>query len=151
MLSCPTDLWRAVHKDDFPDGPIVNEKAVTGVLYPTFEKKPIGNDKVGNVRYRDPDVVITNGMVQTGGGTSLYNKSNFFKGKNWNYMPIPQGTPVDPNLSITGPDSRPALQADHYQIEAAKPIFVEAFKGALDNLARAAVEKAYANARKGKP
>jgi hypothetical protein len=146
MPACPTNLWRAVHKDDFPEGPIVNEKAVTGALYPTFEKKFIGSDTVGNAKYRDPDVTVTDGMVQPGGGTSLYNKSNFFKGKNWNYMLIPAGTDVDPNLAIVGPDPRPAIGADHYQIEAAKPLFIDQFKGALDNLARAAVAKAYENA-----
>ncbi len=141
MSSCPTNLWRAVHKDDFPDGPIVNEKAVMGVLYPTFEKKPIGQ-KNGQTIYRDPDVTVKDGKVQLGGGTSLYNKSNFFKGKNWNYMLIPEGTPLDPNLIIVGPESRPAMQADHYQIEAVKPLFVNVFKGALDNFARAAVARA---------
>lgn len=146
MQTCSTNLWRAVHKDDFPDGPIVNEKAVTGVLYPNFAKKLIGKDAKGNLKYRDPDVTVAQGMVQIGGGTSLYNKSNFFKGKNWVYMLIPEGTEIDPNLRIVDPEPRPAVGADHYQIEAGKPMFVDEFKGALDNLARAAVARAYENA-----
>lgn len=55
---------------------------------------------------------------------------------------------IDPNLRITGPDWNEAFAANHYQIEVAKPMFVDAYRGALDNFARAAVRQAYEDARK---
>jgi hypothetical protein len=49
---------------------------------------------------------------------------------------------------ITGPDYNEFFAADHYQIEVPIPIFVAVYRGALDNLARAAIQKAYEDARK---
>lgn len=148
MAKCPVNLWRALHSDDFPEGPMVAGEAAAGVLYPAFERKPIRPLVGDKQRYRDPDVEVLDGLVQTGGGTSLYDRDNFFKGKNWRYFRVPKDTEVDPRLSITGPKPNDFFKANHYQIEAAEPVFVAVFKGALDNLARAAVAKACADARR---
>ncbi len=61
---------------------------------------------------------------------------------------IPEGTLIDPRLKLTGPDYNDYFKANHYQIEVEKPLSISAYKGALDNLARAAVMKAYEDARK---
>ncbi|MFC3653423.1 hypothetical protein ACFONN_17830 [Dyella humi] len=147
MSKCPADLWRAVHSDDFPKGPIVNDEPVKGILYPAFMPKQIGFQADGTPKYRDPDVAFDEkGLVKPGGGTSLFDKENVFRGKNWQYFYIPKDTVIDPNLVITGPEYRKAFSANHYQVEPATPMFPEVLKGALDNFARAAVAKAYEDA-----
>ena len=94
-----------------------------------------------------PDVVIKDGQVQKNGGTSLFDKDKVFKSKGWLSFRIPRGTVVDPLLVVRYTNHNERFSADHYQIEVEKPISVHAYKGALDNLARAAVVKAYSDAR----
>ena len=147
MSKCPADLWRAIHTSDFPDGPVVDGEPAPGILYPTFERKQIGVLPNGKPKYRKPDVSIVDGLVQPGGGTSLFDRKNVFKGKAWRYFHIPKDTLVDPNLAIVGPDYNEAFAANHYQIEPRKPLFTGVLKGALDNFARAALAKLYEDAR----
>ena len=148
MAKVQKDLWRAVHTDQYPDGPIAHNEPVPGVLYPTFDRTQIGLLPSGKPKYREPDIEIVDGNVLTGAGTSLYDKENFFRGQNWRYLRIPKDTDIDPNLAITGPIWNAYFRANHYQIEAIKPMFPEVYRGALDNFARAAVKKAYEDARK---
>lgn len=148
MATTPENLWRGVRVEDFPSGVIVDDQPAEGVLYPDFERKQIGKKQDGSPRYREPDVDVVKGRVQTGGGTSLFDRDKFFKGKSWRFFYIPEGTEVDPTLAITGPEYNDYFKANHYQIEVAKPCTVDTYKGALDNLARNAVKKAYEDARK---
>jgi hypothetical protein len=37
-MGTPTSTWRSVRKDSYPNGTVVDGKAVEGVLYPDFEK-----------------------------------------------------------------------------------------------------------------
>lgn len=146
MAESPVDLWRALHSDDFPDGPVVNDEPLEGILWPLFERKQIGANKDGSPRYREPDVNTAAGLVQTGGGTSLFDKKGVFRGKSWSYFHIPKGTVVDPNLVFKGPDYNKRFSANHYQLEPCQPMFPNVLKGALDNLARAALAKKHQNA-----
>jgi hypothetical protein len=149
MAQTEVDLWRGVHTSEMAvletdTGPVV------GVLYPTFTRKEIGKDKeTGAPRYREPDVAIRDDMVQRHGGTSLFDIDRFFPGKAWNFFKIPKGTEIDPLLHLKGPDWNERFKANHYQIEVDKPITVDAYKGALDNFARAAFAKRYVDARSG--
>lgn len=148
MPVCPADLWRALHSDDFPEGATFPDgSARPGILYPLFERKTLPKPGGGS-RIREPDVTVREGMVQTGGGTSLFDRPNCFKGKSWRYFSIPKDTEVDPNLKIISTGYNDFFAAEHYQIEVQKPMFVAALKGALDNLARAAILKSVENARK---
>ncbi|HUB89578.1 MAG TPA: hypothetical protein VMA74_07590 [Dyella sp.] len=149
MSTCPADLWRAAHSSDFPNGPIIDGEPAEGILYPTFEHKLIGTLPNGKPKYRKPDIKISDddGKVRPGAGTSLFDKEKVFRGKAWRSFHIPKDTLVDPNLSITGPDYNEVFDANHYQIEPAKPMFPDVYKGALDNFARAALAKAYELAR----
>jgi hypothetical protein len=135
------DLWRGVHSSEM--AAVEDDKGPTpGVLTPTLVRKRLEDDS-----YREADVRIVEGLVQTGGGTSLFDKDKFFKGKKWLFFMIPKGTEIDPALKLTGPDYNPRFKANHYQIEVTKPITVEAYVGALDNFARAAYAKRYVDAR----
>lgn len=146
MAETATDLWRSVREEQFKDGVILNRKSgmypAPGVLYPDFEERELSGGRI-----RAPDVVIKDGQVQKNGGTSLFDKDKVFKSKGWLSFRIPRGTVVDPLLVVRYTNHNERFSADHYQIEVEKPISVDAYKGALDNLARAAVKKAYEDAR----
>ena len=147
MAVTDTNLWRGVHTSDM-EVIETDEGPAEGVLYPTFERKKIGVDKATKKpRYREPDVTVQKGNVQTGGGTSLFDKDKFFKGKSWNFFYIPEGTEIDPVLKITGPGWNAYFEANHYQIEVAKACPVQTYKNALDHFARAAYAKRYVDAR----
>ena len=147
MTTMPTSLWRGVREEEYSEV-VVDGEPARGILYPDFERRRIGKTSDGRPKYRELDVIVKDGKVQTGGGTSLFDKDMFFKSKKWRYFYIPEGTEVDPMLKITGPTRNEFFDANHYQIEVDKPIPIAAYKGALENLARAAVKKAYEDARR---
>ena len=148
MAETSTALYRSVTSDAFPEGTVKDGVPAAGLLYPDFYTRTLPDGKI-----RDPDVVVfrdTKGdeWVQDLGGTSLFDKANVFKGKRWLSFEIPQGTVIPDSLIIrdTGFDKR--FQATHYQIEsAAKTMRMDAYKGALDNLARNAIVRSVATAK----
>lgn len=96
---------------------------------------------------READVtVITGGKsgpeLESGGGTSLHDVSGWFPSKEfW----IPEGTEYSAEILIRkdakhkSSPYNPQLTGHHYQLEPRTRMTVAAFKGALDNMARAAV------------
>jgi hypothetical protein len=65
-----------------------------------------------------------------------------FKGKSWLSFEIPEGTVVPASLVVRETGYNQRFKANHYQIEcAAKSMPIDAFKGALDNLARNAIAR----------
>jgi hypothetical protein len=147
MASTDLDLFRSVRKEDFPNGTMIDDHVVTGVLYPSFEDKIIEIKKGGKIekKLRPADIVPYSykdvQVVDPGEGTSLFDRANVFGAKYWHCFTLPKGTVIPDSLCIvfTGPNSK--FNADHYQIEAASGrMQVQAYKGALDNLARNAVE-----------
>lgn len=119
------------------------------MLHPDFEPRLITSGK-NKGKYRDPDVDVFEdkgkSVVEPGGGTSLFDKSGVFGAAHWWYFTIPEGTTIPPSLKIRFTGTNTLFGADHYQIEPLVRMEVVAYKGALDNLARNAVEKAYRDA-----
>jgi len=113
--------------------------------YVLFKKNSF-KKKLKNGETRKPDVQVKDGMVQPGGGTSLFDKDKFFRGKSWNFFKLPVGTEVPPDLVLTGPAWNDYFAANHYQIEIQKPLTVEAYRQKLDHFARLAYAKAYIDA-----
>ncbi len=151
MVESTVELHRAVRRTGvFRRGVIQDGKAVEGVLYPDFEAKTYFNNKLQRVVSRPPDVTYdADGRVAEGGGTSLFDRTGLFGRAAWHYFSIPKGTPIDYSLVLRHTGRNPRLGAEHYQIEVRTGgMPVEAFKGALDNLARAAVAKLYEDARR---
>jgi hypothetical protein len=86
-------------------------------------------------------------VVDPGHGTSLFDRANVFGTKFWWNFTIPKGTVIPDSLQIRFTGRNDVYAADHYQIEAlARRMPVESLKGALDNLARNAVEKIHRDA-----
>lgn len=143
MATVQVTVFRAVRKEEFPNGTIISDKPADGVLHPSFVKTLItGGKRKG--QWRDPDVqTFTSGdllYAQTGGGTSLFDKKDVFGDTFWHSFEIPAGTEIPDSLKIEGPDWNPVYKANHYQIECkAKTMRVDSMKGALDNLARNAI------------
>ncbi len=90
--------------------------------------------------------------VEAGGGTSLFNVDGWFGFGHWKYFEIPNGTEYGDNLKIKKGRSKRANKSGnrsghHYQIEPKTRMTVQAYKGALDNFARAAVARSVELAR----
>ena len=132
-------LWRSIHSSQFPDGPFKDDKLVPGVLYPDFEAR---ETSPGNFRAPDVTVDPDSNYVNEGGGTSLFDVYAVFKSKKWHHFEIPNGTEFPATLKVRKTGYNKKFKANHYQIEAAhSEIHIDAFKGALDNFARAAVAR----------
>jgi hypothetical protein len=91
-------------------------------------------------------------MVKSGGGTSMFDVSGWFGLDSWEYFHVPKDTEYSEGLSIIqGKNNRrnrdKTLRGRHYQIEPKNPMTVDAYKGALNNFARAAVAKQVENAK----
>lgn len=154
MTTTEIHLYRSVRKDDFPAGVIVDDHAVTGVLYPSFKDSTYQTVVRGKTetKTRRADVYpyshLGDEVIDPGKGASLFDKANCFGTKHWWYFKIPKGTIIPDSLRIRYTGYNDTYNADHYQIEAASQRMpVETYKGALDNLARNAIVKLYEDAR----
>ncbi|MGB3749149.1 MAG: hypothetical protein WA961_13175 [Rhodanobacter sp.] len=140
MATTDKALWRSVRKEEFSDGTIIDDDPAPGVLYPDFYARTLPGGSV-----RQADVVLFRDSlgqdwVKSAGGTSLFDVKSVFKGKSWLSFEIPAGTVIPASLIIRETGYNQRFKANHYQIEcAAKSLRIDAFKGALDNLARNAV------------
>lgn len=133
-------LYRAVLKEKHPDGTVVNGKHAPGVLYPDFDDRPLPD---GRVRPADVKLSADREWVYAGGGTSLFDKPDVFKGNKWLSFTIPEGTSIPHALVIPFTGHNKRFGADHYQIECrAGRMRADAYRGALDNLARSSIVRA---------
>lgn len=150
MATTSLSLFRSVREEQFATGTIIEQMPAPEILYPDFEARLLPSGK-----QRAADVTITvaedTQWVNSGGGTSLFDKANVFKSKKWLSFTIPAGTEVPDSLTIRNTGYNRTFSATHYQIEsAAAKMRLDAYKGALDNLARNAVVRSIelANAAK---
>ncbi len=142
------NLYRSIRVEQFPQGAIIESQPAPEILYPDFQERPLPGGKM-----RKPDTKPMLGSdgnlwVKTGYGTSLFDRQGLFKGKGWLNFTIPHGTEVPDSLQIRHTDFNLKFQSDHYQIEPrARMMLLESYKGALDNLARAALARTVELAR----
>ncbi len=149
MEETKVDLFRAVRIEQFSQGAIIDTQPAPEILYPDFEPRQLPN---GKVRKRDIESFADGKgdmWVEAGGGTSLFDRAKVFQGKSWLSFEIPQGTVIPPSLVVRFAGHNKIFDANHYQIESrAKMMRMDAFKGALDNLARNAIVRAVELAKK---
>lgn len=145
MPQTEVDLFRSVRTEQFPHGTIIDEKPAPEVLYPDFEPRLLPS---GKLRQADVSLSGDKQWVKRDGGTSLFDRPNVFKAKGWSTFGIPSGTVVPDSLVVRLTGFNQSFQANHYQIESRADLMrIEAFKGALDNLARNAVVRSIELAR----
>ena len=142
-------LFRSVNKAQFPNGPINDSQPAPEILYPDFEPRPLPN---GKMRGRDIESYTDSTgekWVRAGGGTSLFDRDQVFPAKSWWTFELPEGTVVPDSVAIRFTGHNERFKADHYQIECRANLMpMNAFKGALDNLARNAIVRAVELGRK---
>lgn len=142
MSKTNVHLYRSVRIEQFPSGTIMESQPAPEILYPDFEERLLPS---GKVRKADIDTFAdANGQqwVKAGKGTSLFDRANVFKAKGWLSFEIPQGTVIPDSLLVRLTDHNDRYNANHFQIESlAKTMRLDAFKGALDNLARNAIAR----------
>jgi Tse2 ADP-ribosyltransferase toxins len=152
MATTTTDLFRSVMGDAFKK---IKEGVYPGdgILDPRWEDTQRFVKKTGQWKTDFADVTIVAGKdgpeVQTGGGTSLHDVAGWFPGREFH---IPVGTEYSDEIYIRKDDKRKtspatAVSGHHYQLEPKTQMTVLAFKGYLDNMARAAVARQVALAK----
>jgi Tse2 ADP-ribosyltransferase toxins len=143
MEETKIDLFRSVRIEQYPQGAIIATQPAPEILYPDFEPQQLPN---GKTRKRDIESFADGKgdmWVEAGGGTSLFDRAKVFQGKSWLSFEIPQGTVIPESLVVRFTGYNKIFDANHYQIESrAKTMRMDAFKGALDNLARNAIVRA---------
>lgn len=154
MPSTTRDYYRALRNDGpFSEKPASADDTV-GYLYPDFEPRTYTLSN-GQKKTRAAEVDTVRGMVQPGKGTSLLGDPEFFDQANWHDFVIPIGTPYPATITIerrgttTIGRGRRQKSTPHFQVELVNPAKRDAFRGALDTLARNAYAKAWENARSG--
>ena len=145
MPTTKTDLYRSVMGNTFKSIKIGLYPG-DGVLDPRWESTQYFNKKRDQMVTSAADVDVVTGKdgpeVLAGGGTSLHDVSGWFPSKEfW----IPEGTEYSDEIHIredakkkTSPFNS-SVSGHHCQLEPRTRMSVLAFKGALDNMARAAV------------
>lgn len=146
MATTDTDLYRSVMDKSFKS---IKTGAYPGdgVLDPRWESTEYFSKKLNKMVTSAADVDVVIGgkdgpVVLPNGGTSLHDVSGWFPCKEfW----IPEGTEYTDEILVrkdtkqkTCP-SNPKLKGHHYQLEPRTRMTVLAFRGALNNMARAAV------------
>ncbi|MEO6802403.1 MAG: hypothetical protein ABI197_04050 [Granulicella sp.] len=133
-------LYRSVMDESFTIN--VGEYPGDGVLDPRWQDTSY-IDRKGNTRISRADVRVRGSEVEPVGGTSLHDVPRWYSAPDfW----IPEGTEYsEADIHIhrdddlrTSPYNR-KLSGYHYQLEPKFKMPVLAFKGALNNMARAAV------------
>lgn len=145
MAKTSTDLDRSVMGNAFRKIELCVYPG-DGVLDPRWETTSYLHKASGKWKTSPADVDVVPGTdgpeVKTGGGTSLHDVSGWFPSKEfW----IPEGTEYSTEILIKkdpGKKTSPVnsqLSGYHYQLEPRTQMTVLAFKGYLNNMARAAV------------
>ncbi|WP_338845438.1 hypothetical protein V8J88_17105 [Massilia sp. W12] len=143
MSQTDTDFYRSVLIAQFPGGTIIDKNPAPEVLYPDFEPRVLPDGRV-----RDADIekqIDKDGSVwvKSRGGTSLFDKDAVFPRKKWTTFHIPNGTEIPDGIIIRFTGYNKKYDANHYQIESKAGLMrIDAYKGALDNLARNAIARA---------
>lgn len=148
MATTDVGLYRSVMGNKFHEINI-GEFPGEGILDPRWQPETYFSKKLNKNVINRADVVVETGKdglpeVLEGGGTSLHDVSGWFRGKEfW----LPEGTEYSSDVIILRKDAKlkrseqTNVEGRHYQLEPKTRMTVAAFKGALDNMARAAVAR----------
>lgn len=120
-------LWRAVNKSGVQ---------ASNPLYPDLHERVLPN---GRVRLADVSTYSKDGILyvksEESRGASLSDQEGIFGHKKWDYVVIPAGTVIPPELIITKDHQIPKKTYWHYSISPNFDMPVAKFLKALDQLA----------------
>ena len=80
------------------------------------------------------------------GGTSVFDRAGVLRRADGDFV-IPDGTDIPPDLKVKQDSYNKRLQATHYTIMPAKPMYREVLMGQLDNFVRNAIRRQWEKAR----
>ncbi|WP_134628044.1 type VI secretion system effector Tse2, partial [Pseudomonas aeruginosa] len=97
---------------------------------------------------RAPDIVAgRDGLYAPDtGGTSVFDRAGVLRRADGDFV-IPDGTDIPPDLKVKQDSYNKRLQATHYTIMPAKPMYREVLMGQLDNFVRNAIRRQWEKAR----
>lgn len=145
-------LYRAVFKANYdgdvgrylrPDQELAEAAEVAPLLHPTFD-----SPSTPGVPARAPDIVAgRDGLYAPDtGGTSVFDRAGVLRRADGDFV-IPDGTDIPPDLKVKQDSYNKRLQATHYTIMPAKPMYREVLMGQLDNFVRNAIRRQWEKAR----
>ena len=146
-------LYRAIFKSNYasdvtcyltPDADLAEAERIAPILHPSFEA--VGSATAAS---RPPDIVsnrVTGMYDPDTGGTSVFDRPNVLKRADGDFL-IPDGTDIPPDLKVKKDSFNQRLQATHYTIMPAKPLFKQVLMAQLDNLVRNAIRRRWEQAR----
>lgn len=145
-------LYRAVFKANYdgdvgrylrPDQELAEAAEVAPLLHPTFD-----SPNTPGVPARAPDIVAgRDGLYAPDtGGTSVFDRAGVLRRADGDFV-IPDGTDIPPDLKVKQDSYNKRLQATHYTIMPAKPMYREVLMGQLDNFVRNAIRRQWEKAR----
>ncbi len=140
MAKSEVNLWRSVTQEDFPNGTVTDGIAAAGVLTPDFVDRVLPSGKVRKADVHQFSASDGEDWITNEGGTSLFDRDGVFPPKKWSTFKIPKGTVVPDSIYLKDDGWRERFNATHYLIlPVAKTMRSDAYRGALENLARNAV------------
>ena len=143
MPKSNVELWRSVTHEDYPDDTITNGEPVPGVPFPDFVERVLPTGRIRNADVQQFSGSDGQDWITNEGGTSLFDRDGVFPRKTWTTFRIPKGTIVPDSIYLKEDGWRERFKATHYLIlPVAKTTRSDAYRGALENLARNAVVRA---------
>jgi hypothetical protein len=140
MIKSDVSLWRSVRQEQFPGGTMTDGDPAPGILFPDFVPKPLPDGTVRNADVHQFKGADGTDWITNEGGTSLFDRDRVFPGRRWQTFCIPKGTVVPDSIKLQFDGWRERFQANHYLIlPTANTMRSDAYRGALENLARNAV------------
>ena len=126
-----------------PDQELAEAAEVAPLLHPTFD-----SPNTPGVPARAPDIVAgRDGLYAPDtGGTSVFDRAGVLRRADGDFV-IPDGTDIPPDLKVKQDSYNKRLQATHYTIMPAKPMYREVLMGQLDNFVRNAIRRQWEKAR----
>ena len=158
MAEIEWDLYRAIHQDSPEAGKLDSLAAGrsgatgNGLLHARVEGDvQTGSD--GGQFVEGADVMLERSgddrpwYVLTDGGTSMHDVPGWFGYSQWNYFSVPKGTEYCANTLYLKRDNKKKwnrtkkVSGRHYTIRPKTRMTLDAYFGALENLARAAIAR----------
>lgn len=128
-------LWRVSRTDQPCENPLHPDFVSREIRKGQFRPADVTIEQRDGVEYIIPKISKkTSDSLWKAQGTSLFDRPNTFKGKNWEYVEIPEGTKIPDGLLIIKDDYNERFEATHYSISPNHAMSVKTFKLLIKNI-----------------